>query len=46
MYFPLLIPHSWGKRSAAQPKTVYSEIPQFSIPNFVTLRKHGHFSLG
>ena len=27
LYFPLLIPHSWGKRSAAQPKTIYSEVP-------------------
>ena len=27
MYFPLLKPHSWGKRSAAQPKTIYSEVP-------------------
>ncbi len=28
MYFPLLKPHSRGKRSAAQPKSIYSEIPQ------------------
>ena len=27
VYFPLLIPHSWEKRSAAQPKTIDSEIP-------------------
>ena len=27
MYFPLLIPHSWEKRSAAQPQTIYSEAP-------------------
>ena len=25
--FPTLIPHSWGKRSAAQPKAIYSEVP-------------------
>ncbi len=30
MYFPLLKLHSWGKRSAAQPKTADSEIPQIS----------------
>ena len=29
MYFPLLKPHSWGKRSAAQPKTICSEFPLF-----------------
>ena len=29
MYFPLLILHSWGKRSAAQPQTIYSEVPLF-----------------
>ena len=28
LYFPLLILHSWGKRSAAQPQTIYSEIPK------------------
>ena len=27
MYFPLLILHSWGKKSAAQPQTIYSEVP-------------------
>ena len=27
VYFPLWKPHSWGKRSAAQPQTVYSEFP-------------------
>ena len=32
LYFPLLILHSWGKRFAAQPQTIYSEIPQiFSL---------------
>ena len=30
MYFPLLIPHSWGKRSAAQLKTICSEIPKYA----------------
>ena len=30
MYFPLLKPHSWGKRSAVQPKTIYSEVPILS----------------
>ena len=30
MYFPLLKPHSWGKRSAAQPKTICSEIPKYA----------------
>ena len=28
VYSPLLILHSWGKRSAAQPQTIYSEIPK------------------
>ena len=28
--FPTLIPHSWGKRSAAQPKTICSEIPKYA----------------
>ena len=28
MYFPLLILHSWGKISAAQPQAIYSEVPQ------------------
>ena len=27
LYFPLLIPHSWGKISAAQPKAICSEFP-------------------
>ena len=27
MYFPLLKPHGWGKRSAAQPKAICSEFP-------------------
>ena len=27
VYFPLLKPHSWGKRSAAQPKTIEPEFP-------------------
>ena len=27
MYFPLWKPHSWGKRSAAQPKTIEPEFP-------------------
>ena len=27
LYFPLLILHSWGKRFAAQPQTIYSEVP-------------------
>ena len=27
MYFPLLILHSWEKRSAVQPQTIYSEVP-------------------
>ena len=30
LYFPLLIPHSWGKRSAAQPKAICSEFPKSS----------------
>ena len=46
MYFPFLKPHSWGKRSAAQPKTIYSEVPKLSITDFVTLCKHGHFFSG
>ena len=29
LYFPLLILHSWGKRSAAQPWTIYSEVPKY-----------------
>ena len=27
MYFPLVKPHGWGKRSAVQPKTICLEIP-------------------
>ena len=27
VYFPLLKPHSWGKRSAVQPKAICSEFP-------------------
>lgn len=27
MYFPFFIPQAGGKRSAAQPKTIYSEVP-------------------
>ena len=30
VYFPLSEPHSWGKRSAVQPKTIYSEVPILS----------------
>ena len=30
MYFPLLILHSWGKRSAAQPQAIYSEVPFYT----------------
>ena len=31
MYFPLLILHSWGKRSAVQPQAIYSEVPKMSV---------------
>ena len=31
MYFPLLILHSWGKRSAAQPQAIYSEVPKHTV---------------
>ncbi len=31
MYFPILKPQSWGKRSAAPPQTIFSEFPQKSI---------------
>ena len=27
MYFPFLELHGWGKRFAARPQTIYSEIP-------------------
>ena len=30
MYFPLLKPHSQGKKSAVQPKPIYSEFPMGS----------------
>ena len=31
MYFPLLKPHSWGKNTAAQPKTIcWAEIPKYA----------------
>ena len=38
MYFPLLILHSWGKRSAAQPQTIYSEIPK-KLPGAFSTRE-------
>ena len=28
MYFPVLELHGWGKRSAIQPQTIYSEVPK------------------
>ena len=40
MYFPLLILHSWGKRSAAQPQTIYSEIPVYPIYRGLTRFKN------
>ena len=30
VYFPLLILRSLGKRSAAQPQTIYSEVPLYA----------------
>ena len=51
MYFPFFIPKAGGKRSAAQPKTIYSEVPwQFDAekegakPLFV--HKFDFYSLG
>ena len=34
MYFPLSKLHGWGKRSAVQPKTIYSEIPLFFMSEY------------
>ncbi len=31
MYFPFFILPRWGKRSADQPQTIYSEFPLFLI---------------
>ena len=31
MYFPLSELHGWDKRFAAQPQTIYSEIPIYVI---------------
>ena len=28
MYFPIFKLHGWGKRFAAQPQTIYSEVPK------------------
>ena len=28
MYFPFFVPKAGGKRSAVQPKTIYSEVPE------------------
>ena len=35
MYFPLSKLHGWGKRSAVQPKTIYSEIPLFFMSEYL-----------
>ena len=31
MYFPLLKPRSWGKRSAAQPRAIWSGLPKETL---------------
>ncbi len=31
MYFPISEPHSWKKRSATQPQTIYSEFPKETL---------------
>ena len=31
MYFPFLELHGWGKRFAARPQTIYSEIPKEAL---------------
>ena len=38
MYFPLSELHGWGKRFAAQPKTIYSEVPLYVPSLHRTLR--------
>ena len=46
LYFPLLIPHSWGKRSAVQPKTIgfrdsigYPHPNTFQLSKSLTIRR-------
>ena len=33
LYFPFFKPQTGGKRSAAQPQTIYSEFPLIKIPS-------------
>ena len=33
LYFPFFKPQTGGKRSAAQPQTIYSEFPLVKIPS-------------